>query len=143
MTLRELDNLARTELLKREPADQQEFDGLVASGRRRLADAKNAALSAESRFDLAYNAGHAFALAALRWHGYRPNKRRYIVFQVLAHTLGVKPEIWRILDKCHGLRNALEYDGNFNVDNQLLADLLGAATVLEAAVTRLGPVTRR
>jgi hypothetical protein len=55
--------------LKAEPPAQAELDGLVRSGRVRLADAENASLSLESRFDLAYNAAHALSLAALRWHG--------------------------------------------------------------------------
>jgi hypothetical protein len=87
MTSKELENLVRAELLKPEPGDQKEFDGLLDSGRKRLADARNSALSSDSRFDLAYNAAHAFALAAMRWHGYRPDKR-FVVFQSLAHTLG-------------------------------------------------------
>jgi hypothetical protein len=58
----------------------------------------------ESRFDLAYNAAHGLCLAALRWHGYRSNYR-YIVFQVLPHTLGVEPSVWRVLANCHDVRN--------------------------------------
>ena len=127
MSSRELDNLVEVGSLKREPPDQQEFDGLVGSGRNRLADAKKSGLSAEGRFDLAYNAAHAFALAAMRWHGYRPANKHYVVFQALVHTLGMSREVCRILDKCHGIRNTLEYDGAFNADRQLLADLLQAA----------------
>jgi hypothetical protein len=140
MSSKELDNLVRTNLLKSEPADQKEFDGLVDSGRKRLADAETKALSDEGRFDLAYNAAHAFSLAALRWHGYRPANKRYIVFQALAHTLGMDPVIWRVLDKCHGICNVFEYDGHFNADSQLLADLLKAARDVEKAVRALGPV---
>ena len=55
----------------------------------RLRDAGNPANGLESRFDLAYNAAHGLCLAALRWHGYRP-ANRYIVFQVLPHTLWVQ-----------------------------------------------------
>ena len=71
MTSSPLDNLVRIGQLKAEPPAQTEFDGLVRSGLVRLTDAKNSALSLESRFDLAYNAAHALSLAALRWHGYR------------------------------------------------------------------------
>lgn len=141
MSSKELDSLARTGLLKLEPGDQKEFDGLLESGRKRLVDAKNQKLSAESRFDLAYSAAHAFSLAAMRWHGYRPAKR-YVVFQALAHTLGIKSEIWRVLDKCHGSRNTLEYDGSFNVDNQLLKDLMSATDVVAKAVEALGSITQ-
>jgi hypothetical protein len=62
------------------------------------------------RFDLAYNAAHALSLAALRWHGYRPDER-YIVFQALAHTLQMTPEEWRVLDQAHRRRNRFEYAG--------------------------------
>jgi hypothetical protein len=87
-----------------EPPDMKEFAGLQRSGLVRLKDAENSVNSLESRFDLAYNAAHALALAALRWHGYRPSKR-YIVFQILPHTLGLGPEVWRVLSKCHDIRN--------------------------------------
>lgn len=143
MTSNELDNLVKSGLLKSEAGDQTEFDGLLDSGRKRLVDAHKTGLSAESRFDLAYNAAHAFSLASLRWRGYRPASKRYIVFQTLGHTLGIKPEIWRVLDKCHGSRNLFEYDGSFNVDGQLLTDLLAAAEVVAKAVEALGPIARR
>jgi hypothetical protein len=66
--------------------------------------------SLESRFDLAYNAAHALPLAALRRTGYRA-ANRHIVFQVFPHTLGVGPEVWRVLARCHELRNRGEYEG--------------------------------
>lgn len=126
--------------LKAEPADQKEFDGLVGSGRKRLADAGKSALAPESRFDLAYGAAHALSLAAMRWHGYRPNKQRFVVFQALEHTLGLKPEFWRVLDKCHRFRNLAEYEGSFDVDEQLLAELLEVTQVVRQLVEKLGPI---
>jgi hypothetical protein len=90
-----------------------------------LHDAHNAALSLESQFDLAYNAAHALCLAALRRKGYRPSNR-YIVFQVLPHTLGLGPEVWRVLDKCHNTRNLGEYEGLLDVNARLVADLITA-----------------
>jgi len=71
MTSAELEALVRIGQLKREPAGRQEVEGLMRSGEARLTDAANATLSLESRFDLAYNAAHALALAALRRLGYR------------------------------------------------------------------------
>ena len=61
-----LENLAKVGSLKLEAFSQADFDGLLRSGKRRLADACKADLSIESRFDLAYNASHALGLAALR-----------------------------------------------------------------------------
>lgn len=78
--------------LHQEPPDAREFSGLKRSGIARLADAANTTNSLEGRFDLAYNASHALSLAALRAHGYRPSNR-YIVFQVLPHTLQLGPEV--------------------------------------------------
>ncbi len=85
--------------LRKEAPDAKEFAGLTHSGLTRLADAENQANSLESRFDLAYNAAPALCLAALRRSGYRA-ANRYIVFQVLPHTLGVGPEVWRVLARC-------------------------------------------
>jgi hypothetical protein len=103
-----------------------------------VADAKVGLLSAESRFTLAYDAAHAFSLAAMRWHGYRPDKKRFVVFQALQHTLGLKPEVWRVLDKAHQIRNLAEYEGYFEVDGQLLADLIATAQLVRKAVENLG-----
>lgn len=111
--------------LKAEPPDGQELAGLLRTGRARLHDARNTALALESRFDLAYNAAHALCLAALRMQGYRASNR-YIVFQVLPHTLGLGPEVWRVLDLCHNKRNLGEYEGLLEVDERLVNDLITA-----------------
>jgi hypothetical protein len=139
MTWAELENLIRTGKLKREPANQTEFDGLVRSGEVRLADAQRPGLSLESRFDLVYNASHALSLAALRWHGLR-SANRYVVFLALPHTLNLGPEVWRVLDKGHRVRNRSEYEGHLDVDERLVEDLVRATTTLRAAVSGLGPV---
>ncbi len=134
-----LENLLDTGQLKKEPCDQKEFNGLVHSGRARLIDAQQETLSIESRFDLAYNAAHALSLAALRWNGYRSDNR-YIVFQCLHHTLGAAPSTWRLLVHCHGLRNRGEYEGLFDVDEQLVADLIKAAQKILESLEKLGPI---
>jgi hypothetical protein len=140
MTSQNLENLARTGQLKNEPPDQREFDGLVRSARARLKDSRNESLALESRFDLAYNASHALALAALRRNGYRSDSR-FIVFQCIPHTLGLGPEVWRVLSHCHNLRNRGEYEGFLDVSEQLVADLVKAAGSLLVKVDELGPIT--
>lgn len=117
--------------LAAEPADAKEFEGLKRSALARLKDAANPVNSLESRFDLAYNAAHALALAALRRKGFRPHQR-YIVFQVLPHTLGLGPEVWRVLDKCHQIRNLGEYEGDLNIDERIVADLIDACRAVAA-----------
>ncbi len=130
----ELDNLCGPgKPLKAEAPDAKESAGLVHTGRARLLDARNKSLAVESRFDLAYNAAHALCLAALRRQGYR-SSNRYIVFQVLPHTLGLGPEVWRVLDKCHNTRNLSEYEGLLDVDEGLVADLILAAQKVSDAL---------
>lgn len=109
MTLKKLDNLVKIKQLKTELPDQNEFDGMVNSAKRRLTDAKLENLSEDSRFSLAYGAAHALSLAALRWHGYRSDNR-YMVFQCLEQTVGLEKAKWRVLDKCHKQRNIAEYE---------------------------------
>jgi hypothetical protein len=139
MTSANLDNLAKIGKLKKEPPDQAELEGLLQAGRNKLKDARKASNAFESRFDLAYNAAHALSLAALRWHGYR-SENRYLVFQVLPHTLGIEDAEWRVLATCHEHRNRAEYRGILDADERLLAEAVTVAERLLAAVEALGPV---
>lgn len=123
--------------LRKEPPDAREFAGLKRSAKTRLEDAARQDMALESRFDLAYNAAHAMSLAALRWHGYRA-ANRYIVFQVLPHTLGLGPEVWRLLARCHDLRNVGEYEGDLNINERLVTDLIAACRVVGAKLEALG-----
>jgi hypothetical protein len=131
-----LEKLASTGLLKHEPPGREEIAGLLHSAAVRLEDARKTTIAPESRFDLAYNAAHALALAALRIHGFRTDKR-YVVFQALPHTLGVDTPTWRLLDRCHRERNATEYGGRASVDQKLLDGLIDAALDLLPRVRAL------
>jgi len=123
--------------LKSERATQLEINGLIRSGTARLEDAKKDLLSLDSRFDLAYNAAHAFSLAALRWHGYR-SEHRYVVFQCLEHTIKLPAEQWRVLDQAHRKRNVAEYEGHLDVDMALVEALVRVAEEVATRVARLG-----
>jgi hypothetical protein len=124
-----LENLVRSGNLKAEPPDQKECEGLLSSALDRLKDAHNPALSFASRFDLAYNAAHALALTAMRLQGYRSD-RRYLVFQCLAHTIGLGKSEVRLFVLCHERRNLAEYEGYMDVDETLLAELVTATDAL-------------
>jgi hypothetical protein len=112
---------------------------LKTSGVVRLEDALNPDVSLEGRFDLAYNSAHALSLAALRWHGYR-STNRYVVFQVLPHTLGLGPEVWRVLAKCHEVRNRSEYEGGLDIDDRIVQDLIDACKAVQESLEQLGPL---
>lgn len=102
----------------------------------RLHDAGQASLALESRFDLAYNAGHAAALAALRAAGYR-SENRILVFQCLEHTLGFKPAQWLLLDQAHRKRNLAEYEGDLDVTDSFVQELIRNVAEVIAAVRAL------
>ena len=87
----------------------------------------------------AYNAAHAAALAALRWHGFR-SENRYTVFQCLNHTLDWPPPRWRVLDAAHRKRNLAEYEGLFEVEESTISELcLMAADLITDAAALLPP----
>ena len=88
------------------------------------------------RFIGAYNAGHAAALAALRWHGYR-SEYRFTVFQCLTHTLNWPAHRWRVLDLANQKRNLAEYEGFLEVEESAIAELSALVAELIADVEKL------
>jgi hypothetical protein len=109
---------------------------MLIMARTRLTDAQLGNLSAEGRFTSAYNAAHAAALAALRWHGYR-SENRYTVFQCLPHTLGWSAIQWRILDNTHQKRNLAEYEGFLEVEESTITALCALVAELIADTGKL------
>ena len=138
MGKQELDNLVKIGNLKVEVASRKEFDGMLTSARRGLADAQNESIETDSKFDLAYGAAHRFALAALRQQGYR-SENRITVFQTLVHTLGTDNADIQIFLKAHNERNLAEYEGRVDIDAKLLGDLIRCTKKLETAVGKLTP----
>lgn len=136
MTLDQLNNLVRIGQLKPEPRDQHECAGLLRSAIIRIRDSKQAVLSVESQFDLAYNAAHSAALCALRYSDYR-SENRYIVFQSLEHTLGFEPAQWLLFDLAHKKRNLSEYEGELDVTESFVHELIESVEHLIAQVIAL------
>ena len=118
-----LANLARIGQLKVEARNAAEVARMLKLAKTRLADALLAHVSRDGRFASSYGAGHAAALAALRWHGYR-SENRFTVFQCLQHTLGWPPHRWRVLDAAHQKRNLAEYEGYLDIEESLVVELI-------------------
>ena len=136
MSQPELENLVRIGQLKAEPRNALEAARMLDMARTRLADAKLSKLSLEGRFTSAYNAAHAAALAALRWHGYR-SENRYTVFQCLTHTLGWPPSRFRVFDAAHQKRNLAEYEGYLDVEKSTVAEMCELVAQLVSDVQAL------
>lgn len=136
MSLPALDNLVRIGQMKPEPRNDLEIKRMLDMARSRLADARLDSLSREGQFASAYNAAHAAALAALRWHGYR-SENRYTVFQCLTHTVGWPASRWRVLDSAHQKRNLAEYEGYLEVEESTIKELCTLVPSLIADVQAL------
>jgi len=136
LSLPPLDNLVRIGQLKAEPRNAVECRRMLVLANTHLKDAQLTGASREGRFLSAYSAGHAAALAALRWHGYR-SENRFTVFQCLAHTTGWPPERWRVLDTAHRMRNLAEYEGTLDVEESTIAELSALVAELLDDVQKL------
>ena len=137
MSTAQLGNLVKIGQLKQEPPDREQFEGMIRSARIRLADIDATGLSEEGKFSAAYGAAHSLEVAALRWHGFRP-ENRFIAFQCLRHTVGLEAGMVRFLGKCHDMRNQAEYEGVVDITPRLLEELIALAHELLRAVEALG-----
>ncbi len=136
MSLPALDNLVRIGQLKAEPRNVLEATRMLEMAGTRLTDAHLSSLSLEGRFTSVYNAAHAAALAALRWHGYR-SENRYTVFQCLTHTVAWPANRWRVLDAAHQKRNLAEYEGYLEVEELTVTELCAMVASLIVDVQAL------
>ncbi|GAB3471158.1 hypothetical protein GCM10011496_29010 [Polaromonas eurypsychrophila] len=57
----------------------------------------------------------------------------------MPHTLGLGPEVWRVLSKCHDARNLGEYEGMLEVDSRLVTDLIDACKHVAGKLGELPP----
>jgi hypothetical protein len=137
----ELDNLVKVRSLKAEPPSRTEFDGMLKSARGGLRDAQSEHIESDSRFVLATEAAHKFALAALRREGYR-SENRITVFQALVHTVGVPNADLQTFLAAHNERNLASYEGRVDIDEALLRKLIEATKRLEIAVGKLVPPSK-
>lgn len=122
-----LENLVGTGQLIAEPTSVEEVSGFLLRAQEQLDDARTATLSPASRFSLAYDAAHAFALVALRAHGYRPGRglgHRLVVFTTLPHTVASPAAEWAALVRYHTKRNSTEYAGLVNASQAEARDLV-------------------
>lgn len=123
--------------LKREPASANEIQGFLAHADRALADAAVPGVSSTGRFEFAYTAAHALALAALRMRDLRPGAgpgHRAIVFLSLPQTAGAPETLASSLNRYHTKRNKSEYGDWAAVSDAEADDLLALALRLQGAV---------
>jgi len=110
-----LENLLRIGKLKRHVAERVEIARLLAAAERALNDAENAALSGDSRLDIAYRAIVQAALVSMLAHGFRPSTsepgHHQVLIQALPKTIGLDPERLQVLEAYRAARNQSDYRG--------------------------------
>jgi uncharacterized protein (UPF0332 family) len=134
MTLKNLAGIGR---LKPHSVTAKELARLLDSAATSLADAKNDAIHAISRFDLAYKSLMQSALAALMANGYRPSTHepghQQTTIQTLPKTVGLSADKRRLIDGFSRARNLTDYEGN-PVEERLVKECVEAAESLLADV---------
>jgi uncharacterized protein (UPF0332 family) len=134
MTLKNLAGIGR---LKPHSVTAKELARLLDSAAISLADAKNDANHAISRFDLAYKSLMQSALAALMANGYRPSTHepghQQTMIQTLPKTIGLPADKLRLFEGFRRARNLTDYEGN-PVEERLVKECVEAAERLLADV---------
>lgn len=134
MTLKNLADIGR---LKPHSATAKELVRLLDAAAASLADAKNDANHAISRFDLAYKSLMQCALAALMANGFRPSTHepghQQTTIQSLPKTIGLPAEKMRLFDGFRRARNLADYEGN-PPEDRLVGECVEAAERLLADV---------
>lgn len=112
---------------------------LLAAAQRNLADARIEAVSADSRFDMAYKCIMQCAMLGLWANGFRtPTSQpghHQTAIQCLALTLGLPPPTIAVLDTLRKRRNISDYEGD-PVASATLASCLAEAERLLAHTER-------
>ena len=75
-----------------------------------------------------------------RFVGMATVRRIAILSSSCPRTLGLGPEVWRVLAKCHELRNLGEYEGDLQVEERIVVDLIAACEKVEMKVLALAPI---
>jgi hypothetical protein len=65
------------------------------------------------------------------------DRLQWVHRQMLLHTLGLGPEVWRVLAKCHEIRNLGECEGDLNADDQIVSDLIAACSAIATKLDAL------
>jgi hypothetical protein len=116
--------------LEQAAADREELARYLERIRRKLADSREARISLDSRFDLAFEALLQTALAALRAHGYRTTSaagHQALALQALPKTLGTEAARVRVLEEFRKKRSAGLYLAEFEPSAAEVEALVQAA----------------
>jgi len=135
MTLR---NLLKIGQLESHETNTEQVGRLLDTSRRCLGDARQTAITPETRLDAAYRAITQLCMVALWANGYRPSKSRpghhQTMIQSLVHSVGLDRDQVLLLNTFRVKRNAIDYTGE-DVDEASVEECIEAAERLRHFVT--------
>ena len=112
-----------------EPSSKQELDELRRKVTLSLKDAQVSAVSAQGRFEFAYNAARLMATVVVRACGYRVTGKtghHYFTFQALEATDSVFARAVANFDAARSKRNDFSYDEPTEISDTDASDLVAA-----------------
>jgi len=117
-------------------SSRQEIGDLLALADRDLKDCRSEGLSADWRFNIAYNAILQTATAALAAAGYRASRdsHHYRVLQSLGGTVGMSNETLRLLDAFRKKRNLTGYERIGAVSDREVEEIVKTAGTMRSQV---------
>ena len=128
-----LQNLSKIGQLETHETNAEQVRRMVDSAERSIADARQEAISLETRLDAAYRAITQLCLVALWANGYRPAKSQpghhQTMIQSLVHSIGLDRDQTFLLDTFRVKRNAIDYTGD-DVDEASVDECISAANSL-------------
>ena len=65
------------------------------------------------------------------------------MFQCLTHTVGWSADKWRVFDTAHKKRNLAEYEGNLEVEESGVAELIALTAALIEDVAKLANLQKK
>ena len=131
-----LDDWRHNGWLSAHQSSRQEIADLLAITDRDLTDCQSEGLSADWRFNIAYNAILQVATAALAAAGYRAarDSHHYRVLQSLGLTLGLPVDQLRYLDALRKKRNLTGYERIGAVSNREVDEIVETAKAMRHQV---------
>ena len=123
--------------LRVEPTSREEITGLLGIVFRDLKDAQVDAISADRRFEAAFNAARTAANVALRACGYRTATQlghHLKTIESLELTIRADPRLVQKMRVFSKKRNATSYDSAGNVSDLELEEIVGVANELQQIV---------
>jgi hypothetical protein len=134
----DLQNLLKTRQLEPHETSAQQVAKLLTAINRSLDDARQEAISAETRLEAGYQGIMRLSTLALWANGYRPSNslgHHATMIQSLVASVGLDPARMRLLDTFRVKRNAVSYSGA-DVDTASMRACIAAAEDLQQHVTQ-------